>query len=216
MRIAALCRHGKKTNSNESTVWKQKSLLSEEGVAELKTIEAAYTRGRRWDAAFYSMGFARTEQTARILTRLAPTESAALSPLGLVSDNEWLRLSISEGKELTALETLAMFPDEMQSVGFHGANFITTHLRGSSDTQMLFVTHSPVAEAILATLLNQWPLKVPMTAFEQGDIVQLGFDNDMRIVQMKYLEAARAAKILEDEERRNQVGRDYLDMIEKR
>ena len=215
-KIAIIGRHGKKGKSDEKTLWKPGTSLLTEKILDLEMVSQAYIH--HIDRAFCSKGFARTKETAEILSRLdgQVVEAAELSPLTIHDDASWGPVCTVNGKDLSPLEIMTEFPEYIRPVGELGANFVRKTMNEAKESSIyLFETHQPVAEPILAVLLNQWPLKVPVTALNEGDLVKLHFVGE-EIHKVQYLSASRAHDVIQNEERRLRINHDYAEMMDGR
>ncbi len=193
VRIAYIGTHAKKGSSDETSYWKPGCPLDASKVPEIEVIGKAYLG--RIDAAYCSQGFVRTIGTVRHMIAIQPIECAEIGPYGCKTDEEWR--AIDPNADKTAEQLMIESPAFCLDVGMCGAGFIGNNMAATPrGTRRLFMTHRGVKEPIIAVLTNQKQLIVPVQNFEQGDLTRIEFNDDLKVVGMRYLPAAQAAAVL--------------------
>ena len=193
-KIAYIQRHGKKQNpEGDKSLWKPTSTLKPEAIEELRTIRIRHGFASAKFSNVFSSGWDRTNMTAQLMSGVDATPAIELNPHAIWDDEAWRKvLFLADGKDKPARDILADHPTILKPVGLLGANFVLRQLATMNDCEMLFVTHGPLAEAITATLLDQWPLQHPVTEFKEGDIVSVDFDERNTVIGYAILSAADA------------------------
>ncbi len=177
-KIAYIQRHGKKLNlDGDKSLWRPLSPLTDAAKREIEIVRDRGGFRSGFDEVF-SSGLLRADTTAAIMSG-QPTPAIELNPHAIWDDKAWGKAFFNaDGSAKSTRDILADSADILKPVGLLGANFVRRQIATMDRCQMLFVTHNPIAEAIVAVLTDQWPLQAPFKEFAEGDIVSIDFDEN--------------------------------------
>lgn len=182
----------KKNPEGDNSIWKPGAHLDPAKRSKLQDIRWNLGLMNERFGGVYSSGLVRADETAEDYSHCRTTPANELNPLAIYGDKAWREFCITaDSKEMSPNETMGAFPVQTAAMGMLGANFLRRKVLEVADGEtVLAITHQPLVEIIVTTLLGE-PMQY-VTKFSEGDLLKISFDGNGAIYGSHFMSAANA------------------------